>query len=44
MSKNKEDHIQDLKETFAHLRVAGLKLNLEKCIFRVSKGRCSVTS
>jgi hypothetical protein len=38
MSKNK-DHIQDLKETFANLRAAGLKLNPEKCIFRVSKGK-----
>jgi hypothetical protein len=39
MSKNKEDHIADLKETFANLRAAGLKLNPEKCIFRVSKGK-----
>jgi hypothetical protein len=27
MSKNEEDHIADLKETFVNLRVAGLKLN-----------------
>jgi hypothetical protein len=33
MSKNKEDHIVDLKETFTNLRKAGLRLNLEKCIF-----------
>jgi len=26
-----------LRETFANLRSAGLKLNLEKCIFGVSK-------
>jgi hypothetical protein len=39
MSKNKEDHIADLKETFTNLRIAGLKLNLEKCIFGVSKGK-----
>jgi hypothetical protein len=44
MSKNKEDHITDLKETFANLRAAGLKLNPEKCIFGVSKGKCSATS
>ena len=33
MSKNEKDHIADLKETFANLREAGLKLNLEKCVF-----------
>jgi len=37
MSKNKEDHIADLKEIFANLREAGLKLNSEKCVFGVSK-------
>ena len=39
MSKNEEDHIADLKETFANLKEAGLKLNLEKCIFGVSIGK-----
>ena len=39
MSKNEEDHIVDLKETFANLREAGLKLNLKKCIFGVSRGK-----
>jgi hypothetical protein len=39
MSKNEEDHITDLKETFANLREAGLKLNLEKCAFGVSRGK-----
>jgi hypothetical protein len=39
MSKNKEDHIADLRETFANLRAAGLKLNPEKCISGVSKGK-----
>ena len=34
MSKNEEDHIADLKETFANLREAGLKLNPEKCFWR----------
>jgi hypothetical protein len=36
MSKNEEDHIADLKETFTNLKAAGLKLNLEKCVFSVS--------
>jgi hypothetical protein len=39
MSKNKENHIVDLKETFANLKAVGLKLNPENCIFRVSKGK-----
>ena len=39
MSKNEEDHITDLKEIFANLREAGLKLNLEKCVFGVSRGK-----
>ncbi|XP_066396472.1 uncharacterized protein [Miscanthus floridulus] len=39
MSKNEGDHIADLKETFANLRGAGLKLNLEKCVFGVRRGK-----
>jgi hypothetical protein len=39
MSKNKEDHIIDLKETFGNLRVVGLKLNPEKCVFGISRGK-----
>jgi hypothetical protein len=39
MSKNEEGHIADLKEIFANLRAAGLKLNLEKCLFGVSRGK-----
>ena len=39
MSKNEEDHIADLKETFTNLRAAGLKLNPEKCVFGVSRGK-----
>ena len=39
MSKDEEDHIADLKETFANLRAARLKLNLEKCVFGVSRGK-----
>jgi hypothetical protein len=39
MCKNEEDHIADLKETFANLREAGLQLNLDKCVFGVSRGK-----
>jgi hypothetical protein len=39
MSKSEDDHIEDLKETFANLRLAGLKINLDKCVFGVSKGK-----
>ena len=45
-SKRKEDHIQDLRETFANLRRHGLKLNLEKCVFGVRRGKllgCMIT-
>jgi hypothetical protein len=38
-SMKQEDHIADLQETFANFRKAGLKLNLEKWIFRVKKGK-----
>ena len=31
--------MQDLAETFASMRRAQLKLNLEKCVFRVSRGK-----
>jgi hypothetical protein len=36
-STKKENHIADLQETFANFRQAGLKLNPEKCVFRVKK-------
>ena len=39
MSKNEEDHIADLKETFTNLREAGLKLKPDKCVFGVSQGK-----
>jgi hypothetical protein len=39
MSKNEKDHITDLKETFANLREASLKLNPDKCVFGVSRGK-----
>jgi hypothetical protein len=38
-STKKENHIADLQETFANFRQAGLKLNLEKCVFGVKKGK-----
>jgi hypothetical protein len=38
-STKQENHIADLQETFANFRQAGLKLNLEKCVFRVKKGK-----
>jgi hypothetical protein len=34
-----EKHITDLQETFANFRKAGLKLNPEKYVFRVKKGK-----
>jgi ribonuclease HI len=38
-STKQENHITDLQETFANFRQAGLKLNPEKCVFRVKKGK-----
>jgi len=35
----KETHIQDLQETFKNLRKSGLKLNPDKCIFNIKKGK-----
>jgi hypothetical protein len=34
-SKNKEDHLADLAETIANMRDARLRINPEKCVFRV---------
>ena len=45
-SKKKEDHIQDLRETFVNLRRHDLKLNPEKCVFGVRRGKllgCMIT-
>ena len=45
-SRKKEDHIQDLHETFVNLRRHGLKLNPEKCVFGVRRGKllgCMIT-
>jgi hypothetical protein len=38
-SKNKEDHLADLTETFANMRDAQLRLNPEKCVFDVRQGK-----
>jgi hypothetical protein len=38
-SKKQENHIANLQETFANFRQAGLKLNPEKCVFGVKKGK-----
>jgi hypothetical protein len=37
-SKKKASYITNLIETFANLREAKLKLNLEKCVFGVTRG------
>jgi hypothetical protein len=38
-SRNKEDHLADLAETFANMRDARLRLNPEKCVFSVRQGK-----
>jgi hypothetical protein len=38
-SKNKEDHLADLAETFANMREARLRLYPEKCVFEVRQGK-----
>jgi hypothetical protein len=38
-SKNKEDHLSDLAETFANMQDARLRLNPEKCVFGVRQGK-----
>jgi hypothetical protein len=39
VSKNKEDHLVDLVETFANMRDARLRLNPEKCVSGVLQGK-----
>lgn len=39
ISNKKDSHIDDLTETFANLRGSGLRLNPEKCIFGITKGK-----
>jgi hypothetical protein len=38
-STNRASHMSDLVETFANMRRAGLKLNPEKCVFEITKGK-----
>jgi hypothetical protein len=38
-STKQENHIADFQETFANFRKAGHKLNPEKCVFGVKKGK-----
>jgi hypothetical protein len=38
-SVQRRDHISDLVETFANLRAANLRLNPEKCVFNIHKGK-----
>ena len=38
-SDKKETHNQDLQKTLENLRKAGLRLNLDKCIFGIKKGK-----
>jgi hypothetical protein len=38
-STKQENHISDLQETFANFRWVSLKLNPEKCVFEVKKGK-----
>jgi hypothetical protein len=38
-STKQENHIAELQETFANFRRVGLKLNPEKCVFGVKKGK-----
>jgi hypothetical protein len=38
-STKQENHVADLQETFANFRRVGLKLNPEKCVYGVKKGK-----
>jgi hypothetical protein len=38
-SRKKATQIQDLADTFANMRRAQLKLNSEKCVFGMRRGR-----
>jgi hypothetical protein len=38
-SVHRKDHISDLAETFVNMRAANLKLNPEKCVFGIHKGK-----
>jgi hypothetical protein len=39
VSKKRKNYIADLTETFANMHEARLKLNLEKCVFGITKGK-----
>jgi hypothetical protein len=39
VSKNRENYIADLVETFMNMRKARLKLSPEKCVFGITKGK-----
>lgn len=38
-SRRKEDHLKNLEETFRNIRKVGIKLKLNKCAFRITKGK-----
>jgi hypothetical protein len=38
-SKKKASYISDMTKTFANMREAKLNLNLDKCAFKVTRGR-----
>jgi hypothetical protein len=38
-STQRKDHISDLAETSANLKAANLRLNPEKCVFDIHKGK-----
>ena len=38
-SKDKANHLDDLKETFSTLRKYNMKLNHAKCVFAVASGK-----
>jgi hypothetical protein len=38
-SKSKADHLADLVETFANMREARLRLDPEKCVFGIQRGK-----
>jgi hypothetical protein len=39
VASKKASYISDLTETFTNMREAKLKLNLDKCVFRVTRGK-----
>jgi hypothetical protein len=39
VSKKRDNYIADLAETFMNMRKARLKLNPEKCVFGITKGK-----